>query len=69
MVAYGQSLAATSKRHAPWYIIPADDKENARLIVARILLETMEDLNLKLPPTTPERKRELQRLRRGLSKT
>ncbi|MDB5734830.1 MAG: hypothetical protein JWN16_1467 [Alphaproteobacteria bacterium] len=66
--AYGQCLTATSTKHAPWHIVPADDKENARLIVARILLDMMESLDLGLPPATPERKRELRRLRLRLSK-
>jgi PPK2 family polyphosphate:nucleotide phosphotransferase len=68
MSAYGQGLAATSKKHAPWHIVPADDKDNARLIVARILLRTMEKLDLRMPPTPADRARELERLRRRLSK-
>jgi len=39
MRAYGQCLAETSTRHAPWYAVPADDKENARLIVSQILID------------------------------
>ena len=68
MAAYGQCLAATSTRHAPWHIVPADDKEAARLIVARILLEALEPLDLSLPPASRARKQELQKLRRSLSK-
>ncbi len=41
--AYGECLQATSTRHAPWYVVPADDKKNARLIIARILLDALED--------------------------
>ena len=44
MKAYEQCLSATSARHAPWYVVPADDKENARLIVSQIVLDTYEDL-------------------------
>jgi PPK2 family polyphosphate:nucleotide phosphotransferase len=68
MSAYAQGMAATSKKHAPWHIVPADDKDNARLIVARILLEAMEKLDLRMPPAVPDRARELQRLRRRLLK-
>ena len=68
MTAYGQCLAATSTHYSPWHIVPADDKETARLIVARILLQTMDGLDLSQPPASPARKQELQRLRRSLSK-
>ncbi len=42
MKAYEECLGATSTRDAPWYVVPADDKENARLIVSRIVLDTFE---------------------------
>ncbi len=64
--AYGQCLAATSTAQAPWYAVPADDKENARLIVARILLETLKEL--KMSPAKPGalRRKELLALRKTL---
>jgi hypothetical protein len=68
MRAYQEALAATSTRHAPWYIVPADDKENARLIVSQIIVETLEGLKMRYPATTPERLRELQTIRRRLAK-
>jgi len=40
MQAYEACLSATSTKIAPWYVVPADDKKNARLIVSRIILET-----------------------------
>src|SRR5882762_3339366 len=46
MHAYEQCLAATSTKDAPWYAVPADDKENARLIVSKILVDTLEGLNM-----------------------
>ena len=67
MKAYEACLAATSTRDAPWYAVPADDKENARLIVSAILLELLGSLKLHYPRTTPERRRELQALRRKLA--
>ena len=67
MHAYQEALAATSTGHAPWYIVPADDKQNARLIVSQIILHTLEGLDMRYPPTSPERKRELQAIRRRLA--
>jgi PPK2 family polyphosphate:nucleotide phosphotransferase len=66
MHAYQEALAATSTEQSPWYIVPADDKENARLIVSQILVETLESLDMRYPPTSPERRRELQAIRRRL---
>jgi PPK2 family polyphosphate:nucleotide phosphotransferase len=68
MHAYEQCLAATSTRQAPWYVVPADDKENARLIVSQIILETLEKLDMHYPLTSPERRRELQAIRKRLAK-
>jgi len=67
MRAYGQCLSATSTEEAPWYVVPADDKQNARLIVSRILLDTVEKLELSYPKTTPARRRELRSLRKKLT--
>ena len=68
MKAYGKCLGATSTRAAPWYVVPADDKQNARLIVSRIVLATMTDLKLSFPHTGGARRKELQRLRKQLAK-
>src|SRR5664279_4488555 len=51
MQAYEECLSATSTRHAPWYVVPADDKENARLIVSQIILDTFEGLKMTYPKT------------------
>lgn len=67
MRAYEACIEATSTDHAPWYIVPADDKENARLIVSRVLLDTLGGLNLRYPPTDPARVKRLQVLRRRLA--
>jgi PPK2 family polyphosphate:nucleotide phosphotransferase len=66
--AYEACLSATSTRHAPWYVVPADDKENARLIVSQIVLDTLKDLKMAYPKTTPKRRRELQAIRKLLAK-
>jgi PPK2 family polyphosphate:nucleotide phosphotransferase len=68
MHAYEDCLGATSTRTAPWYIVPADDKENARLIVSRIVLDAFEDMKLKYPKTTPARLREMESIRKHLAK-
>jgi PPK2 family polyphosphate:nucleotide phosphotransferase len=66
--AYEACLSATSTRHAPWYVVPADDKENARLIVSQIVLDTLKDLKMAYPKTTPKRRRELQAIRKLLAR-
>ena len=66
MTAYEKCLSATSTRHAPWYVVPADDKLNARLIVSRVLLDTVEALPLHYPKSDAARRRELRTLRRQL---
>ena len=68
MKAYEECLNATSTRDAPWYVVPADDKENARLIVSRILLDTFEGLKMTYPKTSAKRRRELTSIRRQLAK-
>ena len=64
--AYEECLSATSTRHSPWYIVPADDKENARLIVSQIVLDTLGSLDLSYPETTKSRLRELHAIREQL---
>jgi PPK2 family polyphosphate:nucleotide phosphotransferase len=66
MAAYEACLHATSTEHAPWYVVPADDKENARLIVSQIILDSLNGLKLAYPKTTAKRRRELKEIRRQL---
>ena len=68
MKAYEQCLSATSTGDSPWYVVPADDKENARLIVSQIVLETFEELKMTYPKTSAKRRRELQLIRKRLAK-
>jgi PPK2 family polyphosphate:nucleotide phosphotransferase len=68
MQAYAECLQATSTGHAPWYAVPADDKPNARLIVSRIVLQTLEGLKMRYPEASDEKKRQLQAIRRRLSR-
>ena len=67
MKAYEECLSATSTREAPWYVVPADDKENARLIVSQIILDTLEGLEMSYPKTTDERHQELLKIREQLT--
>jgi PPK2 family polyphosphate:nucleotide phosphotransferase len=67
MAAYEECLSATSTRNAPWYIVPADDKENARLIVSAILLEKFKSLQMAYPRATAKRRRELASIRGQLA--
>ena len=66
MSVYGKCLSATSTRRAPWYIVPADDKLNARLIVSQILLKQMEGLRMEFPQVSAERRTELLAIRKQL---
>jgi PPK2 family polyphosphate:nucleotide phosphotransferase len=66
--AYEHCLRATSTSFAPWHVVPADDKENARLIVSRIVLDALKKLKLKYPRTTAKRRAELQSIRKLLTK-
>ena len=68
MQAYEECLSATSTRNAPWYVVPADDKENARLIISQIVLDTFKSLELVYPKSSAEHKRELQLIRKQLMK-
>jgi PPK2 family polyphosphate:nucleotide phosphotransferase len=68
MHAYEKALSATSTKHAPWYVVPADDKRNTRLIVSRIVLDTLDALELSYPKTSAARRRELRTLRKQLTK-
>jgi PPK2 family polyphosphate:nucleotide phosphotransferase len=68
MDAYARCLSETSTEDAPWYVVPADDKQNTRLIVSKIILETVEALKMSYPETSPARRKELLKLRRQLLK-
>lgn len=68
MSAYEKCIGATSTKHSPWYVVPANDKDSARLIVSQVILDTLDGLALVLPPTSAERHRELQSIRKRLEK-
>ncbi len=64
--AYEACLSATSSKCAPWWVVPADDKLTARLLVSRIILDALDDLDLSPPPLVPHRKDELAAMREAL---
>src|ERR1700739_1725312 len=66
MSAFEECLSATSTREAPWYVVPADDKENARLIVSQIILDTLNGLAMTYPEVSTERQKELKSIRERL---
>jgi PPK2 family polyphosphate:nucleotide phosphotransferase len=68
MEAYEACLHMTSTHHAPWFVVPADDKENARLIVSRIVLDALGDLKMEYPKTTSKRHADLEAIRKQLNK-
>jgi len=68
MEAYEDCLNATSTLHAPWHVVPADDKDNARLIVSRIIIDAFNELKMAYPKTTPQHERELKSIRKQLGK-
>jgi PPK2 family polyphosphate:nucleotide phosphotransferase len=68
MSAYEDCLEATSTRRAPWYVIPADDKENARLIISQVILDTLKELKMSYPEPSEEHLAELQKLRKLLAR-
>ena len=66
MQAYEACLTATSTHHAPWYVVPADDKENARLIVSQIVLDALDELKMGYPKTTAKHRQELKSIEKRL---
>jgi PPK2 family polyphosphate:nucleotide phosphotransferase len=63
MQAYEACLSATSTEAAPWHVVPADDKKNARLIVSRIILDTFKSLEMRYPESDARRQEELLSIR------
>jgi len=68
MQAYAHALGATSTADYPWFIVPADDKDNARLIVSQIVLDALEGMKLSYPEVTAARRQELKAIRKQLAK-
>ena len=59
MHAFEEAIRATATKHAPWYVVPADNKLFTRLVVAAAIVEAVEELNLAYPKVDAEKKKEL----------
>ena len=68
MKAYQDCLAATSTQEAPWYVVPADDKDNARLIISQIVVDALHDLKMAYPKPSAAFRQNLQKMRKALEK-
>ncbi len=68
MRAYEDCLSATSTKTAPWHVVPADDKYNARLIISRVVIDALQGLNMSYPKMTRARLSELRAIRKQLAK-
>ncbi len=60
MDAYETCINKTASKQAPWYVVPADDKKNARLIVGKLIAEELQKMNLSYPAVDEKRSQELQ---------
>ncbi|HEY3662101.1 MAG TPA: ADP-polyphosphate phosphotransferase [Chthoniobacterales bacterium] len=67
MAAYEACLRATSTKVAPWFAVPADDKKNARLIIADAIVDALKDLKMSYPQPDPAHRKELEQIRRRLT--
>ena len=68
MKAYAACLSATSTRESPWYVVPADDKANTRLIISQIVLTTLKSLKMQYPQLSETQQKELREMRKLLTK-
>jgi PPK2 family polyphosphate:nucleotide phosphotransferase len=66
MHAFEEAIRATATKHAPWYVVPADNKWFTRLLVAAAIVEAVEKLDLAYPTINAEKRRELQTIRTAL---
>ena len=66
MAAYEDALRQTSTEHAPWYVVPADHKWFMRMVVADIIVETLESLDLRFPEATEKHQQEIAEAKRRL---
>jgi PPK2 family polyphosphate:nucleotide phosphotransferase len=66
MSAYEEAISATSTTACPWYIVPADDKKTARLLVSSVILKTLKDLDMRYPELRAGQREDLKRMRKTL---
>jgi len=63
MAAYEDMIRHTASGHAPWYVVPADNKWFTRLVVAAAVIEALDDMNLAYPKVDDEKRKELEAAR------
>jgi PPK2 family polyphosphate:nucleotide phosphotransferase len=68
MTAYEETIRATATPHAPWVVIPADDKKFARTVVAAAVIDALNALKLEFPPLDADQKQDLSKARRMLQR-
>ncbi len=68
MAAYEACLRATSTEAAPWFAVPADDKKNARLLIADAIVGALKDLKMSYPQPDAAHRQELEEIRKRLTK-
>jgi PPK2 family polyphosphate:nucleotide phosphotransferase len=68
MRSFEEAIRATASEHAPWYVVPADNKWFTRLVVAAAIVETVEQLDLAYPKVSAEQKKELAAVRAELAR-
>ncbi|HWJ47010.1 MAG TPA: polyphosphate kinase 2 family protein [Candidatus Udaeobacter sp.] len=66
--AYEDMIGNTAKKHAPWYVVPADNKWFTRLVISTVIVDTLESLQLEYPKVNAEKKKELEAARKQLEK-
>jgi hypothetical protein len=67
MQAYEECLRATTTKEAPWFVVPADDKKNARLLIAETIVEALRRLKMSYPEPSQAHRKELEAIRKMLA--
>jgi len=66
--AYEEMIQNTSTKHAPWYVVPADNKWFTRLVISTVIVDTLESLNLSYPKVDDAKRKELEEAKKKLLK-
>jgi polyphosphate kinase 2 (PPK2 family) len=69
MGAYEEMIQATSTKWAPWHVVPADNKWFTRLVVADVIVATLQELDLAYPKVDKKKRRELAKVRKAIERT
>ena len=66
MNAYQDLIQKTTTTHSPWYVVPADNKSYARIVIASAIINALDEMGLEYPKVSPEKVAELQEIRKAL---